>query len=158
MVKPAKSAGATVHAPVVASNVPALKGAPAGTPVIVTEATSTPPVEVAMFVVSAPSVRFGELNMIHGVPVALGEPAERQLETLYEQGVEDRLPAHDARILAYFKIAAAEGQVRPRIALARFYARGLGVPKDVARALGLLRATPHEDAQRLLRELSAASP
>ena len=89
---------------------------------------------------------------------ALGEPAERQLETLYEQGVEDRLPAHDARILAYFKIAAAEGQVRPRIALARFYARGLGVPKDVARALGLLRATPHEDAQRLLRELSAASP
>ncbi|OGL08712.1 MAG: hypothetical protein A3I14_12800 [Candidatus Rokubacteria bacterium RIFCSPLOWO2_02_FULL_73_56] len=89
---------------------------------------------------------------------ALSEPAVRQLETLYEHGVEGRLAAHDPRILGYFESATSEGQVRPRIALARFYARGLGVPKDVARALGLLRATPHEDAQRLLRELSAASP
>jgi len=28
------------------------------------------------------------------------------------------------------------------------------VPKDVARAVSLLKATPHEEAQRLLQELS----
>lgn len=85
---------------------------------------------------------------------ALSEPAERLLETLYEQGVEGRLPPYDERILGYFKSAAAEGQLRARIALARFYARGLGVPKDVARAVSLLKATPDEEAQRLLQELS----
>ena len=85
---------------------------------------------------------------------ALSEPAERLLEKLYEQGVEGRLPPYDERILGYFKSAAAEGELRARIALARFYARGLGVPKDVARAVSLLKATPHEEAQRLLQELS----
>ena len=53
------------------------------------------------------------------------------------------------------RTAADEGQTRPRIALARFYAAGLGVPKDMARAIALLKATPHEEAQRLLQELSA---
>jgi tetratricopeptide (TPR) repeat protein len=43
---------------------------------------------------------------------ALGEPAQRLLETLYEHGVDGRLPAHDARILAYLRGAAAEG-LRP---------------------------------------------
>jgi TPR repeat protein len=86
---------------------------------------------------------------------ALSEPAQRQLATLYEQGVEGRLPAHDPRILAYFTAAAAEGDPRARIELARIYAGGLGVAPDLERALALLRATPHEDAQSLLRELSA---
>jgi TPR repeat protein len=45
---------------------------------------------------------------------ALSEPAQRMLETLYDQGVEGQLPAHDARILAYLKSAAAEGRSRPR--------------------------------------------
>jgi hypothetical protein len=45
---------------------------------------------------------------------ALSQPAQRLLETLYEQGVEGRLPAHDARILAYLKGAAAEG-LRPPV-------------------------------------------
>ena len=45
---------------------------------------------------------------------ALSEPAQRMLETLYDQGVEGQLPAHDARILAYFKSAAAQGLARPR--------------------------------------------
>jgi TPR repeat protein len=89
---------------------------------------------------------------------ALSEPAERRLETLYEQGVEGQWPAYDRRILSFFTAAAAEGQPRPRIALARFYAGGLGVPKDVGRAITLLQTTPHEDAQRLLQELSAARP
>jgi tetratricopeptide (TPR) repeat protein len=43
---------------------------------------------------------------------ALSQPAQRLLETLYEQGVDGRLPAHDPRILAYLKGAAAEG-LRP---------------------------------------------
>lgn len=85
----------------------------------------------------------------------LSESAQLLLETLYEHGVEGQLAAHDARVLGYLKTAAAEGQPRPRIALARIYARGLGVPRDVGRAIGLLKSTPHEDAQRLLRELSA---
>jgi TPR repeat protein len=83
---------------------------------------------------------------------ALGEPAQRQLEALYEQGLGDVAP-YEPRILEYLQAAAAEGQLRPRLALARIYARGLGVPADVARATALLRATPHEEAQRLLREL-----
>jgi tetratricopeptide (TPR) repeat protein len=45
---------------------------------------------------------------------ALSQPAQRLLETLYEQGVDGRLPAHDARILAYLKGAAAEG-LRPPV-------------------------------------------
>lgn len=87
--------------------------------------------------------------------LALGETAQQALETLYEQGVEGRLAAHDARILACLTAAAAEGQLRARLAVARIHARGLGVPQDVAHAIALLRATPHERAQRLLRELAA---
>jgi TPR repeat protein len=88
---------------------------------------------------------------------ALSESAQRLLETLYDRGVEGQVPAHDGRILDYFRTAAEEGQTRPRIALARCYAAGLGVPKDMPRAISLLRATPHVDAQRLLQELLAAS-
>ncbi len=43
---------------------------------------------------------------------ALSQPAEQLLETLYEQGVEGKLPAHDPRILGYLNRAAAEG-LRP---------------------------------------------
>lgn len=86
---------------------------------------------------------------------ALSEPAQRLLETLYEQGVDGELAPHDARILGYLARAAGEGQLRPRIELARIYGHGLGVPKDVGRAIALLKSTPHEDAQRLLQELSA---
>src|SRR5438093_594800 len=88
---------------------------------------------------------------------SLSEPAQGLLEVLYYHGVQGRLLAHDGRILDYFQTAAQEGRPRARIALARFYAAGLGVPKDTARAISLLRATPHEDAQRLLQELSAAT-
>jgi TPR repeat protein len=89
---------------------------------------------------------------------SLSEPAQRRLVDVYEAGVEGYLAAHDARILAWLKSAAAEGQIRPRIWLARIYAGGLGVPKDVPRAMTLLRSTPHEDAQRLLQELSTVRP
>jgi TPR repeat protein len=84
---------------------------------------------------------------------ALGEPAQRQLELLYERGVAGQLSPHDGRVLVWMRAAAAEGQPGPRLALARIYAQGLGVPRDVGRAATLLRSTPGEEAQRLLREL-----
>ncbi|MGH7206221.1 MAG: tetratricopeptide repeat protein [Nitrospiraceae bacterium] len=87
---------------------------------------------------------------------ALSDPAQNILETLYEQGIAGQLMAHDGRILAYFFASAAEGLPRPRVALARIYARGLGVPQDLNKARGLLKGNHHEDAKRLLRELSVA--
>ncbi len=62
----------------------------------------------------------GQGRVADAVPIlileaaALGEPAQRLLETLYEQGVDGQLPAHDARILGYLESAAAEG-LRPPI-------------------------------------------
>jgi TPR repeat protein len=85
---------------------------------------------------------------------SLDEAAQEQLEVLYEHGLSGTLAPYDPRILSWFQTAAAEGLTRPRIALARVYGRGLGVPKDVPRAVALLRATPHEDARRLLQELA----
>lgn len=87
---------------------------------------------------------------------ALSDPAQNILETLYEQGIADQLMAHDGRILAHFIASAAEGLPRPRVSLARIYARGLGVPQDLNKARGLLKGNHHEDAKRLLRELSVA--
>jgi TPR repeat protein len=89
--------------------------------------------------------------------LAFSEPAQALLEGLYYNGSPGQVPAYDGRILGYFKTAADEGQVRARIALAKLYAAGLGVPKDTARAISLLKSTPHEDAQRLLQEISAAT-
>jgi TPR repeat protein len=88
--------------------------------------------------------------------LALSDAAERRLETLYEHG-EGPVAPYDPRILACFRTAADDGEPRARVALARVYARGLGVPRDLGRAVALLRATPHEEAQRLLQELSPAS-
>lgn len=76
---------------------------------------------------------------------ALSEPAQLTLERLYDQGVEGQLARYDPRILRYFTRAAAEGLPRPKLALARIYAGGLGVPKDHARALALLREHPDEE-------------
>lgn len=45
---------------------------------------------------------------------AMSEPALRALETLYDQGIEGQVPAHDARILGSLRSAAAEGRARPR--------------------------------------------
>ena len=89
--------------------------------------------------------------------LAFSEPAQAALEDLYHRGAAGQVPPYDARILSYFKTAADEGQVRARIALAKLYAAGLGVPKDTAHAISLLKSTPHEDAQRLLQEISAST-
>ena len=88
--------------------------------------------------------------------LAFSDPAQTLLEELYYHGSPGQLAPYDARILRYFSTAADEGQARARITLAKVYAAGLGVPKDTARAIGLLKSTPHEDAQRLLQEISTA--
>ena len=88
--------------------------------------------------------------------LAFSEPAQTLLDELYSHGAPAQVAPYDARILGYFKIAADEGQVRARITLAKIYAAGLGVPKDTARAISLLKSTPHADAQRLLQEISIA--
>ena len=88
---------------------------------------------------------------------ALSEEAQAQLETLYASGAEGQLPPHNGRILEYFKSAAGEGLPYPRVILARIYAKGLGVPPDTGKALGLLKGNPREDAQALAKELSASA-
>jgi len=88
---------------------------------------------------------------------ALSEQAQAQLETLYANGVEGQLAPHDRRIFEYFKTAGDERLPYPRLILARIYARGLGVPPDMNKALGLLKGNPREDAQALAKELSASA-
>ncbi len=88
---------------------------------------------------------------------ALSVEAQAQLEALYANGVNGQLAPHDRRILEYFKSAAGEGLPYPRVILARIYARGLGVPPDTSKALGLLKGNPREDAQALAKELSASA-
>jgi TPR repeat protein len=88
--------------------------------------------------------------------LAFSDSAQTLLEELYHHGWPGQLAPYDTRILHYFSTAADEGQARARIMLAKVYAAGAGVPKDTARAIGLLKSTPHEDAQRLLQEISTA--
>jgi len=88
---------------------------------------------------------------------ALSEEAQAQLETLYASGVEGHLAPFNSRILDYFKAAAGEGLPYPRVILARIYTRGLGVPADVNKARGLLKGNLREDAQALMKELSASA-
>jgi TPR repeat protein len=98
------------------------------------------------------------VSMLISEAASFSEPAQALLEAVYYRGVPGQVPAHDAQALRYFQTAADEGIVRARVSLARFYAAGLGVPQDRARAISLLKATPDGDAQRLLQELLAASP
>jgi TPR repeat protein len=88
--------------------------------------------------------------------LALDESVEPALESLYEVGAPPQVAPHDARILQYLHTAAGEGRVPARIALARIYGHGLGVPQDLSRAIAWLRPLPGDEAQRLLRELTGA--
>jgi tetratricopeptide (TPR) repeat protein len=85
----------------------------------------------------------------------LSEPAHTQLQALYEEGIEGQWPAYDPRILSYFKTTAAEGLLRPRIMLARIYAKGWGVSQDLNKAMSLLKGNQDDEAQRLLKEIAA---
>jgi TPR repeat protein len=88
---------------------------------------------------------------------ALGDVSHYLLERLYEEGVEGQLAPYDSRILRYLETTAAEGLPHSRLALARIYAKGLGVPRDPARVRVLLKDLPKEEAQLIIEALPPAS-
>jgi tetratricopeptide (TPR) repeat protein len=90
--------------------------------------------------------------------MALSEPAQAVLETLYERGLEGELAPYDARIRGFLKMTAEEGVPRPRLAMARVYAHGLGVPQDIRKAKALLKGESSDEAKALLRDISALQP
>jgi tetratricopeptide (TPR) repeat protein len=90
--------------------------------------------------------------------MALSEPAQAVLETLYERGVEGELAPYDERIRTFFKMTAEEGVPRPRLVMARAYAHGLGVPQDIKKAKALLKGESSDEAKALLRDISALQP
>lgn len=87
--------------------------------------------------------------------MALSEPAQAVLETLYERGLEGKLAPYDERIRTFFKMTAEEGVPRARLVMARVYARGLGVQQDVKKAKALLKGDSSDEAKALLREMTA---
>ena len=87
--------------------------------------------------------------------MALSEPAQAVLATLYERGLEGLLAPYDDRIRTFFKMAAEEGVPRPRLVMARLYAQGLGVPQDIKKAKALLKGESSDEAKTLLRDISA---
>lgn len=84
---------------------------------------------------------------------ALSAPAQAELARLYENGNELGLVQHDRRILICFDRTATEGFPPAKKALARIYAKGLGVEADHTKARVALRGLPKQDAQTLIDEL-----
>ena len=87
--------------------------------------------------------------------MALSQPAQAVLETLYERGLEGKLAPYDERIRTFFKMTAEEGVPRARLVMARVYAHGLGVQQDVKKAKALLKGDSSDEAKALLREITA---
>lgn len=84
---------------------------------------------------------------------ALSAPAQAELARLYENGNEFGLVQHDRRILICFDRTATEGFPPAKKALARIYAKGLGVGADQTKARIALRGLPKQDAETLIDEL-----
>ena len=93
------------------------------------------------------------LTMLLAEAYALSEPAQVVLARLYEDGLETSLAPYDHRILACLETTASEGFPPAQKALARIYAKGLGVPVNRDRAIASLKGLPKQDVQVLLDEL-----
>lgn len=65
--------------------------------------------------------------------LSFSEPAQALLEDLYRQGAAGQVLPHDARILGYFKTAAAEGQVRAQRVLQEISAATEAAPPSSVR-------------------------
>jgi len=65
--------------------------------------------------------------------LAFSEPAQALLEDLYLRGAPGQVAPHDARILGYFKTAAAEGQARAQRLLQEISASTDAVPPSSVR-------------------------
>jgi tetratricopeptide (TPR) repeat protein len=89
---------------------------------------------------------------------ALDEIAHAALVRLYEQGLDGQLPPHGQWILSYLESTAADGAIPSRTALARIYAKGLGLAADPAKAKSYLKGMPREDVKRILDEIAPEPP
>jgi tetratricopeptide (TPR) repeat protein len=86
---------------------------------------------------------------------ALNDISHGALVQLYEQGLDGQLPPHGQWVMSYLESTAADGSIPSRIALARIYAKGLGLAPDLAKAKSYLRGLPREDAKRILDEVAS---
>ena len=89
---------------------------------------------------------------------ALNEISHATLVQLYEQGLDGQLPPHGQWILSYLESTAADGAVPSRMALARIYAKGLGLAPDQAKAKSYLKGLPKDDVKRILDEVATEPP
>ena len=89
---------------------------------------------------------------------ALNEIAHAALVQLYEQGLDGQLPPHGQWVMGYLESTAADGSIPSRLALARIYAKGIGLAPDVAKAKSYLKGLPRDDAKRILDEAASESP
>ena len=86
---------------------------------------------------------------------ALSEVAQFELTRLYDAGWDGVLPPHDQRILICFEVTSADGFRPAKRALARIYAKGIGVPPDLQKTKAVLKGLPKQEANALLAELGA---
>lgn len=84
---------------------------------------------------------------------ALSAVALAELVTLYETGLDEHVPAFDKKMFSCIETTAAEGFVPAKKALARFYAEGLGVEADRAKAKAALKGLSKPETKTLLDEL-----
>ena len=87
---------------------------------------------------------------------ALNDISHAALVQLYEQGLDGQLPPHGQWVMSYLESTAADGSIPSRMALARIYAKGLGLAPDLAKAKSYLRGLPRDDVKRILDEVASA--
>jgi len=93
------------------------------------------------------------MTMLLAEAYALSEPAQAELARRYEDRSETGLAPYDHRILSCLETTASEGFPPAQKAMARIYAKGLGVPVNRAKAINVLKGVSKQDAQILLDEL-----
>lgn len=84
---------------------------------------------------------------------ALSEEAHKELAALYETGWPPSLKPFDKRILACFESTAGDGFAPAKKILARIYAKGLGLDRDISKAKATLQDLPQQETDSLLTEL-----
>ena len=89
---------------------------------------------------------------------ALNDISHAALVQLYEQGLDGQLPPHGQWILSYLESTAADGAIPSRTALARIYAKGLGLAPDLAKAKSYLKGMPRDEVKRILDEITPETP
>lgn len=89
---------------------------------------------------------------------ALNDISHAALVQLYEQGLDGQLPPHGQWIMSYLESTAADGAAHSRTALARIYAKGLGLAPDQAKAKSYLKGLPRDEVKRILDEVTPEAP